>query len=638
MPATRPLLCALFLGLLAGSSAQAAPKKSAKPAVPTAPAACDDFYANTNFAWLQAHPLAPGTASFSRWDELNTTAERQTRDLLTRTTATSSRSASMLLADLVASASTTPALDAGVRATAQPLLARIDAMKKPRELLAVIAALHLAGVPALFSFEALRDAQTGRPRVWILPGGLGLPDPGYYTSTAPELLKAVGLYRASQVELLKFAGLPADQAQKQADLAFGTELALAAAMGAPMVDAGTPADMAKRYPNLKLLEFLQAQGRGVPPDALSVQQPAWFTAVDTMLAKPNLPQWQAYLRMQVMQAVAPAMANDPRSGWMQSLAVLVPGASPTALERLNGLARTEGADLVSAAYAESYATPATLQRAASIGEAIRAAMGRAIDRATWLSPDGKQASRTRLAAMQLAIGKPVEAIDFTGLRFDRGNYAANLLALRNWNRARAMARVTSTIWPWPASQATPTIGYQPGQNQLLVTAAALQAPAFEARSTASDFGSFGALLAQQVSLAFADYTEADGRELGARQQPLVAQYNAYTAGVSPVNGTRMLRQNAADLAAIEIAYDAYTTQGPADPVSTQEFFRAWASVWARQDNPMALDAAQSTSAFAPARWRVNGPLSNSPAFATAFSCKAGKKMVRPAAEQASIWR
>ena len=79
MPVTRPLLCALFIGLLAGSSAQAATKKPAakKPAGPVAPAACADFYGNSNFAWLQAHPLPPGASSFSRWDELNAAADRQ---------------------------------------------------------------------------------------------------------------------------------------------------------------------------------------------------------------------------------------------------------------------------------------------------------------------------------------------------------------------------------------------------------------------------------------------------------------------------------------------------------------------------------------------------------------------------------
>jgi putative endopeptidase len=50
-----------------------------------------------------------------------------------------------------------------------------------------------------------------------------------------------------------------------------------------------------------------------------------------------------------------------------------------------------------------------------------------------------------------------------------------------------------------------------------------------------------------------------------------------------------------------------------------------------------LAAAQATSIHAPAKWRVNGPLANLPAFGQAFSCKAGA-MQRPAAQQVALWR
>jgi putative endopeptidase len=644
MPTARPAPSALFSGLLlallafgAASPGLAAKKKpaGARPAA-AGPAACDDFYGNVNFAWLASHPLPAGAKSFSRWDELNALADRQTRELLARGTPGAAGQASTLLADLVASAGNAAALDSAVLATASPLLAQIDAIRKPRDIMRVVGALHAAGVPALFGFDALRDAANGAPRAWLMPGGLGLPEPGYYTSPAPELQRALGLYRTQQVELLKFAGLDATEAQKQADLAYATELALAQAMGAASAEAGSVEEIAKRYPSLKLGEFMLAQGATLP--ALSVQQPAWFAALDGMLAKPNVPQWKAYLRTQVLQTLAPAMARDPRSAWMNALAIPVPGATPGAGERLYQLSQGDAAELLSAAYAENFLSAPDAQRAQAIAEAIRAAMRRAIDRASWLSAQGKEASRSKLAAMQLAIGKPVEPVSFAGLRFDRGNYAGNLLALNRWQRARALARLQSAVWPWPVSQATPAIGYQPAQNQLIVTAAALRAPAFESRSSAADYGSFGALLAQQMSLAFADYTEADGRELGTRQQPLVGQYDAYSAGTGPVNGTRMLRQNAADLAAIEIALDAWQAQGPADPVATQEFFRAWASVWARQDDPAALTAAQMQSVFAPARWRVNGPLSNTPAFLSSYNCKVGQRMHRAAPDQVAIWR
>ena len=37
------------------------------------------------------------------------------------------------------------------------------------------------------------------------------------------------------------------------------------------------------------------------------------------------------------------------------------------------------------------------------------------------------------------------------------------------------------------------------------------------------------------------------------------------------------------------------------------------------------------------RFRVNAPLSNTPAFAEAFQCKAGDPMVRPEKDRCQIW-
>ena len=45
----------------------------------------------------------------------------------------------------------------------------------------------------------------------------------------------------------------------------------------------------------------------------------------------------------------------------------------------------------------------------------------------------------------------------------------------------------------------------------------------------------------------------------------------------------------------------------------------------------------NTNPHAPAKWRVNGPLSNMPEFAKAFGCSEGDPMVRPAAVRAQIW-
>ncbi len=631
-PMLRPLLATVLLCSVVGGVE--ARKKVGS--VASTPGACSDFYQNVNQAWLSAHPLPPGLPSYSHWNELNISAQQQMRDLLTSKGPAPSGPATRLLADLVASSSDAAAMDDGVRASAAPLLKLVEGIRKPRDIAKVAASLHAAGVPVLFGFDALRDADTGQPRASFYPAGLGMPGPGYYDANAVELKPGVDAYRAYLAAQLKFAGVADAKADEQAGWAYAIEQSLAKAMADDGHEAYAPAKLGKAYNNLFLPDLMQAVGWA--PANITVLHAAFFHALDKQFAKPNVAQWQAYLRAQIMHSLAPARGSDPRLSYLAALRI-TGEAKLDRVDRLSLLALAEGADLSSAAYAEAYLSNDRQQRAQAVAEAIRAAMGRAIDRSTWLSDSGKASSRSKLSALRLSIGDPSEPIDFAKLRFERGNLAANLLTLRRWNLARSLARLNSAAWPAPVYQWQPVIGYQPSQNRLVVSAAALNAPVFDGKSTATDYGALGALVGQQMSLAFADYTDADGRGLAGRQSGLVDQYAAYAATPSTkVNATRMLRQNAADLAAIELAWDAFNAQGAPDPEARKKFFRAWATVWARQDNADALAGAQQTGAFSPARWRVNGPLVNTPAFAQAFACKPGQAMFKAAKNQQAIWR
>jgi len=60
-------------------------------------------------------------------------------------------------------------------------------------------------------------------------------------------------------------------------------------------------------------------------------------------------------------------------------------------------------------------------------------------------------------------------------------------------------------------------------------------------------------------------------------------------------------------------------------------------VWRRNFRPDELKLRLNTDPHAPAMFRAIGAPSNMPAFAKAFDCKAGDKMVRPADERVKIW-
>jgi predicted metalloendopeptidase len=69
----------------------------------------------------------------------------------------------------------------------------------------------------------------------------------------------------------------------------------------------------------------------------------------------------------------------------------------------------------------------------------------------------------------------------------------------------------------------------------------------------------------------------------------------------------------------------------------QRFFLGYAQIWADNIRPEYARLLANTNPHPIPRFRVNGPLSNLPAFAQAFHCKAGDAMVRPANERCQIW-
>ena len=87
-----------------------------------------------------------------------------------------------LLGDFWASGLDEAAVESDGANPVAPLLKRIDGIRKTGDVAPAIAALHQVGIPVVFNFSAdidLRDLN--RHLGYFAQGGLGLPDPAYYT-------------------------------------------------------------------------------------------------------------------------------------------------------------------------------------------------------------------------------------------------------------------------------------------------------------------------------------------------------------------------------------------------------------------------------------------------------------------------
>src|SRR5688572_254248 len=178
----RPLACALIACLIAMPHAEAQKKRAAKPKAPAAPTACSDFYSSANADWLRSNTTPPASGSTSALEQLTARSRQQQLDLLDAASKSPQNNVQKLLGDFWASGLDEAAVERDGAQPIAPLISRIDAIKNAKDIPPSIAALHQVGIPVAFNFGADVDLQDLNRHIgYFAQGGLGLPDPAYYT-------------------------------------------------------------------------------------------------------------------------------------------------------------------------------------------------------------------------------------------------------------------------------------------------------------------------------------------------------------------------------------------------------------------------------------------------------------------------
>ena len=670
MTSPRPLVLALAVTLcaFAASPADAAKKKHAtrkKASAPVVSAVCKDYYAEANADWLKANAVS-GSGMQSALGQLAQRARQQQVDLL-NADLQAQGGIGKLLGDFWASGLDEAAVEQQGAAPIAPLLSRIDAIRRGKDVPAAIAALHQVGIPVAFNFGADLDLQDlDRTIGYFSQGGLGLPDPAYYTRGDADTRALLARYTDYVSKVLTLAGSKPAQLQADTQAVLGIEQRIAQ-LSKPLATLRDPranyapvavADLGKQYRNLKLAEFLKAQG--VSDDRVSLANPQLFAQLDAMVAGLKPAEWKAYLRYQVGAAMAPYLSKAWRDVDFAFRGNVLRGeqAPPARQVQVLDAINLAAGPMLGHEYVARYLPDTTRSRAQEIATQVRDALGRGIDRAAWMSEPAKAEARAKLAALQIQVGPLARDPDFSVQPMGRGSFGANMLIASTWRHREEMRRIGrgNALARWDVQQQNPALHYDLAHNRLVVTAAMLQAPVLDmAQPPAAQYGAFGALVGHELTHgvdasgrlvdAKGDvrdwWTPADASAWDARLAPLVAQYSNYpwpNAGAL-VDGRRTRDENAADLSGVELAWDAFAAAQPAASEDDKRgFFAAWAHLWAQQWSQDVAARLAATELHAPGQWRTDGPLANLPAFGSAFSCKAGTPMQRASAQQVSIWR
>ena len=666
MPTPRPLVLALGLGLLALVSTADADAQRKKKA-PAVSAQCTDFYASANADWLKANPLPADAGAISALGQLTDLALQQQRQLLDAAMKSPQTEVQNRLGDFWASGLDEAAIEADGSRPIAPLLSRIDAIKKAKDVPASIAALHQVGIPVVFNFAPDVDLKAlDRHIGYFMQGGMGLPDPAFYTRNDADTQAVLARYRDYVKQILALTGTPKERLDADAKAVIDIETAIAR-KSQSLADLNNPfrnyvpvpvADAAKRYRNLQLAQFLEAQG--VKDDLVSLPDPALFAELDAMIGRVKPEQWKAYLRWRVGDAMAPYLSRSFRDASFGFRGQVLAGQSAPAprwqqvIEAIN----TAAGPMLGHEYANRYLTSEERRRAAVVADEVRDALVAAVERNTWLSAEAKAEAQAKLKALTLEVGTPRRDLDYTVQPMGRGSFGGNMLIASTWRHREEMKRIGkgNADRRWDVLPQQPALAYDIAQNRLIVTAAVLQPPVLDVDRPATAYGAYGALVGTQLSRAIDArgaqvnargelgnwWTPADTAAWNTLGERVAAQYAGQPyPGVKggKVNGGLVRDVALSDQAGLQLAWDAYAKAQPeAKAADQQAFFGAWSKLWGQQVSENVAAERLAAEIHAPGPLRSNVPLSNLPAFGAAYGCKAGQPMQRAEADQVRVWR
>jgi putative endopeptidase len=639
----------------------------------------DDFFTFANGGWIKRTEIPP---EYTRWGAFNELIERNNDALheiaeKAQSTQVDPRIAPEVqkVGDFYASGMDEKAIELQRTKPLDDEFKRIDAIKDRDDLLKEIARLHSIGIGALFEFGSHPDSKDSTHELaQTAQGGLGLPDRDYYTKTDDASKKLRDQYVAHVAKMLTLLGEPEPKAQDEAKkiLALETKLAEASRTRVQLRD---PVKNYNKMPVRQLQDLTPDWNWSdyfktvnlLAPDNVNVQQPEFFKTADQVFKDTPMEDWKAYLRWHLINATASDLSKDFVDEDFNFRERILRGAQQIKPRWKRVITAEDEAvgEALGKLYVAFNFPPEAKARALELVNNLKEALADRIKTLDWMDEPTKQQALKKLAAMQVKIGYPNKWLDYSLLRIDRGPYVLNEMRASQFETARELNKIGKPVdrTEWGMTPPTVNAYYQPNRNEIVFPAGILQPPFFYAKADdAVNYGAIGAVIGHEMTHGFDDQGrqfDADGNlrdwwspqsaaEYDKRRKAIVDQYNEYEPlpGLH-VNGELTQGENIADIGGVKLAYAALQKALDKHPeernkkidgfTPEQRFFLSFAAIWRSKIRDEEQKLRLTTDPHSPARFRVDGPLSNLTEFQKAFDIPDGSPMVRPADKRVNIW-
>lgn len=629
---------------------------------------CTDFYQYACGGWRARNPIPPDRPYWAVFQQMRDLNQKRVAAILEEAAVSPHNEDERKIGDYYASCMDEKTIDSKGLQPLQAELARIDAIKQPAELAKEIARLHELGASALFSMSADQKLEDATQVIAYLDqSDLNLPEPGYYTSADAEFVKARAAYRIHLEDEFKLLGQSPEQAKAAAGQVLKIETTLAQAELTPVERRDRKAwyhlmslpDLQKLAPAFPWQEYFAALGK-MATSEINIAVPKYVQAINTLMQEIPIAAWKNYLRWELVRATTPVLPSRFRNAEFEFYQHTLAGVKeqPSRRKQCTDLTNRDLGEAVGKQYAQRYFPVSSKQKVLEMVGHIRQAFQNDIEQSTWMDASTKREALRKLELLRAMIGYPDHWRDYSKLEIRRGDALGNALHGQEFEFRRQMAKIGKPVDRGEFYELVQGVeGYHDNPlNVIVFTAGILQPPFFDpTMDDAVNFGLAGAVMGHELSHAFDDkghlfdgegnlrnwWTADDAQHYDSRAACFVRQYSAYPAVDDvKVNGELTLGENIADNGGLQLAQMAFQAAPHSSEkidgyTPEQRFFLGWAQWRCLNVTDQKARQLARNDEHSPGKWRVNGVVSNMPAFAKAYGCKKPDPMVRD--EACRIW-
>jgi len=633
-----------------------------------------DFFRYACGGWIKRNPIPETKSAWGSFYKLRENGSKRlqkiVKDIASKRSLTR-KSESALIRDFYLSGTDMKTRNSLQLSPIAKTFREIEEISSANGLFEFITESHKIGLSLLFATGVGQDYKKSDTNItFIGQNGLTLPDRDFYLKKDKRSREIRKAYLLHIENMMRLSGVKAKEARKTARILLTLETKIAK-ISMDKVEARdvkktynkmTVANLQKKASQLNWRDYLTKIGLKNAKQIV-VLQPNYLSKVLKLIETESTYHWKIYLYWQVLHEASSYLSSNFVKENFSFFGKILLGNKKMEPEwkRVIGLMNALLGDALGKVYVKKYFDNKAKGEVDALVSNLFLAYKKRIRNLDWMSKATKKKALLKLAQMTPKIGYPKKWESYKGLLIRKNAYFENIVRSSIYHQKKEFRKLTKKVDrnKWQMNAQTVNAYYSANLNDIVFPAAILQPPFFNPNADAAiNYGSIGSVIGHEMTHGFDDqgakfdekgnlknwWTKTDLKKFNRKAKVLVKQFNAYKIAGRTVNGKFTLGENIADLGGIVIAYDAYQHYLEKNKrknikgfTPEQRFFLGFSLFECQHAREEYEQMAIIVDPHSPAKFRINGPLSNLEEFYDAFSVADKSKLYRNRTSRAKIW-